>query len=328
MILQVLLLWAFGAVQATHRSDVVVYGGTAGGVIAAVAAAREGLQVTLVTPDRHLGGNGLGRSWLDELRQEAGHRRLFAGVLSNAWAESMAATSSGTSSPTWRRRVFDDLVKEAGVRVIHGRPPREAGRGQVGPHGDRHRARGRRLVFREGCRGRELRGRSDGASWRLVYLGTRSGDRSTANRSRASATAPRSTSSARPFRPAAPRAGCCRRSHPERADPVGAADTRVQAYNFRLCMTRTAANRVSWPKPAHYSPDRYELLGAIPSRARGSARSPSGDHDVMKAGSAPEPARPIRTTTVAVSTDYIGGSYGYPEGSYAARARIRQAHVD
>ena len=30
----------------------------------------------------------------------------------------------------------------------------------------------------------------------------------------------------------------------------------------------------------------------------------------------------------AFSTDYIGASYDYPEGSYATRARIRQAHVD
>jgi len=30
----------------------------------------------------------------------------------------------------------------------------------------------------------------------------------------------------------------------------------------------------------------------------------------------------------AFSTDFIGGSYDYPEGSYATRARIRQAHVD
>jgi hypothetical protein len=30
----------------------------------------------------------------------------------------------------------------------------------------------------------------------------------------------------------------------------------------------------------------------------------------------------------AFSTDYIGGNYGYPDGSYAERARIWQAHVD
>lgn len=57
--------------DARHVFDVVVYGGTAGGVIAAVAAAREGLNVALVTPDRHLGGmvsGGLG--WTDYGKKE------------------------------------------------------------------------------------------------------------------------------------------------------------------------------------------------------------------------------------------------------------------
>ena len=54
------------SVRRREAVDVIVYGGTAGGVITAVAAAREGLRVTLVTPDRHLGGmmsGGLG--WTD-----------------------------------------------------------------------------------------------------------------------------------------------------------------------------------------------------------------------------------------------------------------------
>ena len=50
----------------THRFDLVVYGGTAGGVMTAVSAAREGLTVALVEPGTHLGGmvsGGLG--WTD-----------------------------------------------------------------------------------------------------------------------------------------------------------------------------------------------------------------------------------------------------------------------
>jgi NADPH-dependent 2,4-dienoyl-CoA reductase/sulfur reductase-like enzyme len=45
------------------KCDVVVYGGTAGGVIAAVQAARLGKQVILIEPGKHLGGmtsGGLG----------------------------------------------------------------------------------------------------------------------------------------------------------------------------------------------------------------------------------------------------------------------------
>src|SRR5438445_13838013 len=48
---------------ADHQVDVVVYGGTAGGAIASVSAAREGLSVALIEPTAHLGGmvsGGLG----------------------------------------------------------------------------------------------------------------------------------------------------------------------------------------------------------------------------------------------------------------------------
>ena len=54
---------AMTASAATRSFDVVVYGGTAGGVIAAVAAAREGLNTALLEPTGHVGGmvsGGLG----------------------------------------------------------------------------------------------------------------------------------------------------------------------------------------------------------------------------------------------------------------------------
>src|SRR5262249_6334296 len=40
----------------------------------------------------------------------------------------------------------------------------------------------------------------------------------------------------------------------------GAGDAKVQAYNFRLCMTDKKDNLVPWPKPPGYDPARYELL--------------------------------------------------------------------
>lgn len=50
---------------ATANFDLVVYGGTAGGVITAVSGAREGLKVVLLEPGSHLGGmttGGLSRT--------------------------------------------------------------------------------------------------------------------------------------------------------------------------------------------------------------------------------------------------------------------------
>src|SRR5262245_34776400 len=47
----------------TH--DVVVYGGTAGGIVAAISAAREGASVVVLEPTEHVGGmvtGGVGRT--------------------------------------------------------------------------------------------------------------------------------------------------------------------------------------------------------------------------------------------------------------------------
>ena len=66
-----MLVAALAASAAVRDYDVVVYGGTAGGVIAAVAAAREGKKTALVEPGVHLGGmvsGGLG--WTDYGKKE------------------------------------------------------------------------------------------------------------------------------------------------------------------------------------------------------------------------------------------------------------------
>ncbi|HZF39127.1 MAG TPA: FAD-dependent oxidoreductase, partial [Blastocatellia bacterium] len=50
------LLLAPAVFGQAKKFDVVVYGGTAGGVMTAVSAAREGLTVAVVEPSKHLGG--------------------------------------------------------------------------------------------------------------------------------------------------------------------------------------------------------------------------------------------------------------------------------
>lgn len=56
---------AMAAAQTAPRAfDVVVYGGTAGGVVTAIAAAREGARVALLEPRDHIGGmaSGIGQA--------------------------------------------------------------------------------------------------------------------------------------------------------------------------------------------------------------------------------------------------------------------------
>ena len=50
---------------------------------------------------------------------------------------------------------------------------------------------------------------------------------------------------------------------PEKAGLAGTADRKVQAYNFRLCLSDTPANQVAFAMPAGYDPKRYELLARV-----------------------------------------------------------------
>ena len=68
IVLNTLLIWQnCQAAEVTHHeADVCVYGGTASGVMAALAAEREGAKVILIEPSRWLGGmTGGGINHLD-----------------------------------------------------------------------------------------------------------------------------------------------------------------------------------------------------------------------------------------------------------------------
>src|SRR5258706_3620608 len=98
----------------------------------------------------------------------------------------------------------------------------------------------------------------------------------------------------------------------------GEADKRMQAYNYRICMTDAPDNRVPFPKPAGYDERDYELLlrafeaglGGAPGGPRRVPNRKTGNH---KNG--------------AVSTDFIGVNDQYPQARYATRAPSNPQHI-
>ncbi len=306
--------------------DVVVYGGTAGGVIAAVAAAREGLSVALVEPGRHLGGmvsGGLG--WTDYGRKEVigGYSLEFFERVGKKYGRPI----EWHFEPHVAESVFDELVRENGIRVLLD-----------------HRLREKDGVRRSGTRITEIV-TEDGTVVRArVFVdASYEGDlmaqahvsytwgREGATEYGESLAGVREQTPYHQFRarvsPLDDSGKLLPEIMPRSEDPVGAADRRVQAYNFRLCMTKTPDNRVAFPKPFAYTPGRYELLARYLPALETALGRPLKVDDVMK----PDIVQNGKTDTNnngAFSTDYIGGSYEYPEADYATRAKIRQAHVD
>ena len=81
---------------AAKQTDVAVIGGTPAGIAAAVAAAREGLNVVLVEPSRHLGGlmtNGLGATDIRPNESVGGIFRQFVGLVREHYASTYGEAS-------------------------------------------------------------------------------------------------------------------------------------------------------------------------------------------------------------------------------------------
>jgi hypothetical protein len=307
-----------------EAADVIVYGGTAGGVIAAVAAAREGLRVTLVTPDRHLGGmmsGGLG--WTDY-----GKKQVIGGYSLEVFeriGQKYGRPIEWHFEPHVAEAVFDEIVKEAGVTVVRGRLREKGGLRKSGTTlegivtEDGVTLRGK--VFVDASYEGDLMAQA-GVSYTWGREGTTEYGESLAG--------VRERTPFHQFRagvaPRDARGRLLPEITPRSADAVGAADQRVQAYNFRLCMTRTPDNRVAWPRPAGYRAARYDLLARYLPALEAAQGRPLAINDVMKADLL-QNGKTDTNNNGAFSTDFIGASWAYPEADYATRDKIRQDHL-
>jgi hypothetical protein len=114
-----------------------------------------------------------------------------------------------------------------------------------------------------------------------------------------------------------PASGLLPRIHAGGPGEEGSGDKKVQAYNFRMCLTTEEENRVPFPRPEGYDPLQYELLGRyLDAGWRGIwvKFDPAPNHktDTNNHG--------------AFSTDNIGMNYDYPEASYERREEILREH--
>jgi hypothetical protein len=102
--------------------------------------------------------------------------------------------------------------------------------------------------------------------------------------------------------------------------PDGSGDTLIQAYNYRLTVTKVAENRVAFPAPAAYDPMRYELLGRV------CAKGTITKLNQLFSGNALRNGKYDWNNQGCLSTDFIGGNYDYPKADYQRRAQVWEEH--
>jgi FAD dependent oxidoreductase len=99
--------------------------------------------------------------------------------------------------------------------------------------------------------------------------------------------------------------------------PDGSADERLQAYCFRLCLTRAENNRIPFAEPPGYDPARYELL----------LRWFDSGADWLPLHPVEVPNQKTDTNNNGpVSSDWIGGNRQWLTASQAQRQSIADEH--
>ena len=338
-------------VAAAETYDVVIYGGTSAGVIAAVQAKKLGKSVVIVGPDVHLGGlssGGLGYT-------DTGNKAVIGGLARNfyhrvwveyqkpetwKWQKTEAFGNKGQGTvamdkdertmwifePSVAEKVFEDYVKEFDLRVLRDEWL--------------DRAKGVRVVEGRIAEITMLSGKS--FKGKMFIDATYEGDLLAAAGvsyhvgREANATygeewngnqvgilhhghhfgAVKKPISAYKI-PGDPSSGLLPRISTDAPGVRGEGDKRVQAYCYRWCATDHPDNRIPFPKPPGYDASQYELLVRVFDAGW---RQTFHKFDLL-------PNRKTDTNNHGpFSFDNIGMNYDYPEASYERRKEILAEH--
>jgi hypothetical protein len=349
-LLPLLFLVSVSLGRAANASfDLVVYGGTSGGITAAIQAARMGKTAVLIEPTPFLGGlttGGLGATDIGNKRAIGGMSREFYGRVwqhyqdpanwKHQTRDAYVNRRSGPNDPNEKTmwtfephvatKIYDDMLREVRDKVTVVKGERlDLAQGVV-----KQGARIVRIVMESG---RAFEGRmfidatyegdlmaKAGVSYHVgreanrVYGETLNGVQT------GHAVSHQFIRNVDPYRkPGDPKSGVLPGINVDGPGEEFSGDRKMQAYNFRMCTTDVPENRRAWEKPANYDPEWFELL--LRNFEAGDHRTPWNPVWM--------PNRKTDTNNnYAISTDFIGQNWEYPEADYGTRAKIWQAHVD
>jgi hypothetical protein len=307
--------------------DLVVYGGTAGGVICAVTAAREGLSVALLEPGDHLGGmvsGGLSATDHGEKEVVGGYAREFYERLGRRYGREI----EWYPEPHIAEDVLQELIREAEKIVVF----------------QRHRLQERGGVNKEANRVTEIRMENGPVFQAPIFVdASYEGDlmaqagisytwgRESVDQYGESLAGVRPKDPNHQFDFPVPAYDEKGNLVPEiQTGPrgeLGSGDQKIQAYNFRMILTNESGQRVPFPQPQDYDPGRYELLARFLAEfINQESRPPRLDEILLPRAIANK--KWDFNNRGPFSTDYIGGNWDYPNAAYQQRAQIWHDHAE
>ncbi len=329
-------------------ADVVIYGGTAAAIAAAVQTKRMGKSVRVVAPEQHLGGlmaSGLG--WTDS-GNKAAIGGLSRGFFHRVWQTYQAETAwtwqtraefgtrgqgstaddggqptMWTFEPHVAERIFEDWLRKTDIPV-HRNQWLERQHGVTMKDGhilaittlDGNIYTGKMFIDAT------YEGDLLAAAGVSFTVGREANEKYGESLDGVQVRHAVKHQFEKPVSacvvPGDPASGLLARvsALPPAAD--GSADDKVQAYCFRTCLSDHPDNRVAFAKPDGYDPQQYQLL----------ARYLQAGWSAVTGKFDPIPNRKTDTNNHGgFSFDNIGMNYDYPLASYQRRREIIHEHI-
>ena len=346
---------------AVIQADICVYGGTSGGVIAAIQAKKLGKKVILVEPGRHLGGmtaSGLSAVDIGDPRTIGGITREYFSRLIGTYGKKLdwdkphlAKTGSGHGTggafsiePHVAERLFEELIRESEVPVY-----RESRLASVKKENLRIRSfrdesgtEYQASMFIDATYEGDLMAKT-GVSYTVdrepnsLYKENYNGIQySSSYKPRLIHQKPgpngRTTSGQGVWDrdlpldpyviPGDAKSGLLPLLNPGNPGKPGEASPGIQAYCYRLCLT-TAENRLPIKPPADYNPKRYEII----ARFIKACQEIGDDLDLRWFSKHdPLPNQKWDFNTATFGGNLPGANWEWPEATYARRLEIAKEH--
>ncbi|WP_269523102.1 FAD-dependent oxidoreductase [Coraliomargarita parva] len=335
-------------------ADLVIYGATPSGIMAAVQACRMGKSVALLEPGQHIGGmaaSGLGATDIGKPHLIGGLAREFYSQAYQYYQspEAWAAETREAYAPRHRdaisepgelqffiepkvaQALFERFLRDHKVSVYFGE---RLDRTMLAESSQRVAG-----VQMEGNRITSLRTESGRVFKAAVFIDTSyEGDlmagagvpfmQGREDNAQFGETLngiqPADVQTIDPFRvEGQPESGPLPGIEASAPGMPGTADQRLQAYTFRITLTDAPENRIPITQPKNYDPEWYELW----------ARSLAQDPDQFPGRNlfklTPMPNRKTDSNNHGpFSTDFVGQNYDWIEADYATRQKIWEQHRD
>ena len=306
--------------------DICVYGATSGGVSAAVAAARLGKNVVLVTYNNHVGGMTSGGLGVTDI---GGTNTAYIGGISAEFYQRVGQAYGSTTPVYWfephvAEQTFWQMLSEAGVPVYTNQLLASVTMSnqtitQITMNdGTIYQA----TEFIDTTYEGDLMALA-GVTFTVGREGT-----NTYGESFAGVETPGGSYNYDPYVIAGnTNSGLLPFVQPGSPGTLGQGDNKVQTYNFRLCLTQNPTNQIPIAPPADYSESQYELFRRYIAARVAQDGSVNLDQLINIQTLIPNGKTDINADG-ELSTDYIGYNYTYPTNTYAERDIIWQAHED